>query len=177
MAAKPTNIKALETGTGQSWEYWLEFLESINARELPHDEIAVRINTHGANSWWSQGITVAYEQHIGRRIPGQTCDGDFQVTVSKTIGGNMDDALEIWLKRVEGMTEFNGVKVTREPTISQTEKWRYWRCGLEDKSNVSVNIQTKTGGEKSSLAINHDKIQEVGDLEKWRAFWKAFIAP
>ena len=35
--------------------------------------------------------------------------------------------------------------------------------------------QTKTGGEKSSLAINHDKIQEVGDLEKWRAFWKALL--
>ncbi len=27
MAAKPTNIKALETGTGQSWEFWQEFLK------------------------------------------------------------------------------------------------------------------------------------------------------
>lgn len=61
MATKPSNIKALETGTGQSWEYWLEFLESIKARELPHDEIARKVNAHGANARWSQGVTVDYE--------------------------------------------------------------------------------------------------------------------
>ena len=61
MAAKPTNIKALETGTGQCWEFWQEFLESIHAKDLPHDEIARKVNTHGANAWWSQGVTVAYE--------------------------------------------------------------------------------------------------------------------
>ena len=177
MATKPSNIKALETGTGKSWEYWLEFLESIQAAELPHDEIAIKVNAHGANAWWSQGITVAYEQHTGRRLPGQTCDGNFQVTVSKTVAGNMDTALEKWVKRVEGITEFGGVKIIREPSISQTEKWRYWRCGLEDKSTISVNIQNKPGGGKSILAINHDKIQQAADLENWRTYWKAFTTP
>ncbi|MHB9054726.1 MAG: hypothetical protein ACYC2P_01050 [Paludibacteraceae bacterium] len=70
--------------------------------------------------------------------------------------------------------ENDGVKITREPLISQTEKWRYWRCGLEDKSAVSVNIQNKLGGEKSTLAINHNKIQKAEDLERWRSYWKAF---
>lgn len=174
MGTKPSNIKSLETGTGKSWEYWLDFLESINAKELPHDEIAVKVNEHGANAWWSQGVAVAYEQYIGRRLPGQTCDGLYQVTVSKTIAGNMDSALALWQERVDGLTEFNGVKITREPAVSQTEKWRYWRCGLEDKSTISVNIQNKPGIEKSSLAINHDKIQQAEDMERWRAFWKAF---
>lgn len=86
----------------------------------------------------------------------------------------MDDALKKWVKSLDGMTEFDGVKITSEPSISQTEKWRYWRCGLEDKSAISVNIQTKTGGEKSSLAINRDNIQEAGDLDKWRKYWKTF---
>lgn len=53
MVAKPTNIKALETGTGQSWEFWQEFLESIHAKDLAHDEIARKVNAHGANAWWS----------------------------------------------------------------------------------------------------------------------------
>ncbi len=174
MASKPANIKALQTGTGKSWEYWLEFLESIGAGNLPHDQIALKVNEHGANAWWSQGITVAYEQYIGRRLPGQTCDGDFQVTVSKTIAGDMDEALTRWVKSTEGITEFDGAKIIREPVISQTEKWRYWRCGLDDKSTISVNIQNKPGGEKSILAINHDKIQISEDVDKWRAFWKAF---
>ncbi|MFV0392529.1 MAG: hypothetical protein ACK5KP_11730 [Paludibacteraceae bacterium] len=174
MPTKPSNIKSLETGTGKSWEEWLFFLENIQAKDLPHDEIAKKVNEHGANAWWSQGVTVAYEQHIGRRLPGQTCDGDFQVTVSKTISGNVDDVLAKWIVSVEGITQFDGVKITREPAISQTEKWRYWRCGLEDQSTISVNIQNKSGIGKSSLSINHNKIQRFEDLERWRAFWKAF---
>lgn len=174
MAIKPSNIKSLETGTGKSWEEWLQFLDGIHAKDLPHDEIAKKVNEHGANAWWSQGVTVTYEQHIGRRLPGQTCDGDFQVTVSKTVVGNMNDTLAKWTASVEGITQFDGVKITRIPTTSQTEKWRYWRCGLEDESSISVNIQNKPGNEKSILAINHNKIQRFEDLERWRSFWKAF---
>ena len=84
----------------------------------------------------------------------------------------MDDALKKWVKSLDGMTVFDGVKITSEPSISQTEKWRYWRCGLEDKSAISVNIQTKAEGEKSSLAINHDNIQEAGDLKSGESIGK-----
>lgn len=172
MPTKPTNIKSLETGTGKSWEYWLDFLESIHAKDLPHDEIARKVNEHGANEWWSQGVTIAYEQHLRRRKPGQTCNGDFQVTVSKTVAGNMDEALAKWLETVKDSSEFNGMKITRAGNVSQTKKWRYWRCGLEDGSAVSVNIQTKPSADKSMLAINHDKLQNGEDVERWRTYWK-----
>ena len=169
---KPSNIKSLETGTGKSWEYWLGFLESIHAGDFPHDEIVSKVNAHGANAWWSQGITVAYEQHIGRRLPGQRCDGDFSVTVSKTVEGNMDEVLSKWVDAVKDFSELDGVKISREPAVSQTEKWRYWRCGMADGATISVNIQEKPGGQKSMLAINHDKLQQAEEVERWRSFWK-----
>ena len=88
----------------------------------------------------------------------------------------MDAALVKWLALTKDVRAFNGVKVTDAGKVSQTEKWRYWRCGLEDGGRLSVNFQTKPGGSKTSMAINHDKLT-AGDLvETWRAFWKSFTA-
>ena len=67
--------------TGRSWEKWLEFLNEIGAGELTHTEIAQRIHDTGdATGWWSQSIALAYEQHIGRRVPGQVREGEYVVS-------------------------------------------------------------------------------------------------
>lgn len=180
---KPSNIKALESGSGIDWDTWVTTLDGLNARELDHTAIAKialeKILAAGKSKspeWWAQGVTVAYEQHIDRRQPGQRCDGDFSVTVSRTLDGDMDAALEKWVALAGTVKDFSGVKVSDPGKVSQTEKWRYWRCGLEDGARVSVNFQTKPGGAKSSMAINHDKIADGSLVEPWRAFWKSFTA-
>lgn len=181
--ATPGNIKALETGSGIDWETWVKTLDGLNARELDHTAIAKlaleKIREAGKSKspeWWAQGVTVAYEQYIERRLPGQRCDGDFSVTVSKTICGDMDAALAKWVELTGKVKEFNGVKISDPGKVSQTDKWRYWRCGLEDGARLSVNFQTKPKGDKSSMAINHDKINDGSLVEPWRAFWKSFTA-
>lgn len=81
---QPVNADAITKGTAQSWKEWLAFLEAINAHSMPHDEIARRVRETGdASGWWAQTIAVAYEQHIGRRVPGQASDGTFQVSRSQ----------------------------------------------------------------------------------------------
>ena len=183
MATAPANVKALETGSGIAWAHWLDYFESADAARLDHTELAklalARILDVGASTspeWWAQGVALAYEQHIGRRAPGQRCDGDFSVTVSKTMLGDMDAVLERWTSAFDGATEIDGVTITRGIATSATEKWRYWRCGLEDGSAISVNFQTKPGGEKTAVAVNHDKIGEGDEVERWRAFWKRATA-
>ena len=175
----PVKIKAAETGSGISWADWLELLEPY--RELDHTGIAREalriILEKGASTspeWWAQGVTVLYEQEIGRRKPGQRSDGGFSVTVSRTVPGDMDAALKQWEAWVGARKDFNGVPILESPSTSQTEKWRYWRCKLEDGSSLSVNIQTKPSGDKSSIAINHDKLETAEDVDLWRAYWKAF---
>ena len=176
---EPKNKKALETGSGIAWKDWLTTLEPH--KTLNHTEMAevaqsklLEIGKSKSPEWWAQGITVAYEQHIGRRQPGQTCDGNFSVTVTKTVPGAIDAALTAWLGLVANEVKFNGVKISIPGKISRSDRWRYWRCGLADGSKVSVNIQTKPSGDKSSLAINHDKLASAKDVESWRAFWKSF---
>lgn len=169
------SIQSIEQNTGKTWSEWLEFFESIGASELSHKEIAEKVYTAGAApSWWGQMVTVAYEQHIGRRIPGQDCSGSFAVSAGKTLDGTMDEALARWLGLVDGMDAFSDIAVSRGPDISQTDKWRYWRCGLADGSRVNVNIYQKSPG-KAALSVQHEKLESTEQSDHWRAFWKATL--
>jgi len=178
---KPANVKALETGSGTSWEDWLEFLEPH--RDLDHTAMAVLVREHivgvGLSSspeWWAQGVTLAFEQHIGRRKPGQRSGGTFSVTVSATANCGMDAALEAWTAAMDGAKELDGVALKGPARSSATEKWRYWRCTLDDGSAVSVNFQAKAGGLKTTVSANHDKIPDQSAVETWRTFWRQQLA-
>ncbi|HYF96708.1 MAG TPA: hypothetical protein VD947_01570 [Patescibacteria group bacterium] len=171
---KPINIESIEKATGKSWEEWLEFFDSIGAKDLSHKEIAKKLSAEGVPGWWAQNLTVAYEQHIGRRVPGQRSDGKFDISVSKTLDGSMDEALDAWLDLVSGQKEFNNVSIEGEARVSKTEKWRNWRCNLHDGSRVVVGIYQKTPN-KAGLGLAHEKLESAERAEKERAFWKEFI--
>lgn len=92
------------------------------------------------------------------------------------MGGDMDAALAEWMSYVGDRIDFHDIAIDGVPRISQTDKWRYWRCNLADGSKLSVNIQTKPAGEKSTLSINHDKLSDADGVELWRSYWKSFVA-
>lgn len=110
------NYKALETGSGITWSEWLVYLAPH--AKLNHAEMAKaalkRINDVGKSKspeWWAQGVTIAYEQHIGRRTPGQRSDGNYSVTVNKTVAGNMSDVLAKIIEKMHGVVDFGGVAI------------------------------------------------------------------
>lgn len=171
---------ALEKGTGITWENWLKLLEPH--RQENHTRLAEAayeiILAQGKSdnpAWWAQGAAVAYEQHIGRRLPGQQCDGRFSVSVSKTLALSPEEMLAKWRALADHLVSHREVALSRPPQVSRTEKWLYWRCGLEDGSNVSVNIQAKPGG-KAGLGVNHDRIMSQAEAALWREYWKGFTA-
>lgn len=179
----PANVKSLETGSGIAWSEWVPWLDARGAAELDHPAIAhlvlERIEQTGRSrspEWWAQGVTVAYEQHIGRRAPGQRCTGDFSATVSKTLPGTMDEVLARWVAACEPLDAFDGVPLDGAPRTSRTDKWRYWRASLDDGTALSVNIQQKPSGDRSICSVNHDKLPEATDVDRWKTFWKGFLA-
>jgi hypothetical protein len=173
---RAVDIASVETGTGKAWRDWLVFLEKIGTRDLPHKEIARRVRVEcGVSGWWAQSIAVAYEQHVGRRVPGQQCDGGFQVSVNKTFLGSMDSVLARWQAAMEGRKALAGIAITGGPVVSLTDKWRYWRCSLADGSRVSVGIGNKDSG-KAVLGVGNEGLVSSRDVERWRAFWKAELA-
>jgi hypothetical protein len=166
---------AIERGTGRRWSDWLTYLDGINAADMSHTEIARNLtDSSDISGWWAQAVTVAYEQHIGRRVPGQDCDGEFSVSVSKTLNMSKDDALNWWLNAVKGKNEFSDVLLSGDPEITKTEKWRYWRAPLADGSRPSVHIYEKAP-EKSSLSVMHERLESQDQIDHWRAYWKQFL--
>lgn len=172
---KAANIEAIEKATGKTWAQWLTFLEGLNARKLSHTEIAQKVSEKGGVSgWWAQSITVAYEQHIKRRKPGQRSNGKYQVTVSKTVDGSMDEALKKWLAVTKEHTQFSEVPITKTPTTSKSDKFRYWHCGLSDGSRLSMSIYEKAGG-KAVIGLGHENLGSIEQTERWRAYWKSLL--
>jgi hypothetical protein len=176
---KASDIEAIERATGTGWDTWVAFLDGLGGQQLPHQDIARRAYGRLAEStanagWWAQNVTVAYEQHIGRRQPGQSCDGDYQVGVSRTFTGSMDQALAAWSMLVCGRGEFSGVLLEKEPATRSTEKWRYWRAALADGGRVSLDIYQKAP-DKASMGINHTKLESPEAVEHWRAFWRTLL--
>lgn len=177
---KPTNTDAIAAGTGRPWDQWVELLEQAGARTMNHTAIAaLALDLMPASAsqqeWWAQSTAVAFEQYTGLRVPGQTSTGDFQVSTTRTINGDMDAALQVWMALVANRSEFGGVPIESPPTTSQTDRWRYWRVRLTDGSRVVVNIRNKTS-EKAALALEHSKLDSAEAIEYWRPLWKELLA-
>ena len=174
---RPTNIEGIEKATGKNWDSWVASLNDAGAQDMTHKQIVriayKQIGEKASAGWWSQHVAVAYEQHIGRRQPGQRQDGTYEVTVSKTASGSMDDAMSSWLKLVDGMQEFNGVKIG-EPKSSRTDKRRHWGVPLEDGTRVDADV-SKKDNTRALLAITHIRLKSPEEIEKQRAYWKEFI--
>lgn len=178
---KPQGVGPYEKVTQRGWPEWVTLIDGMGGRELPHPDIVplvqkeiwhLDLKNHG---WWAQGITIAYEQHIGRRIPGQQGDGTFASSASKTVPGSMDEALAAWVDLVDGRTQFNGLEMTGEPTTSATPKWRYWRCRLDDGSRLNVTVNESVPG-KCRVAVEHGQLVSPEAAAEFKAYWKEQLA-
>ncbi|UTM48537.1 hypothetical protein [Glutamicibacter mysorens] len=179
MAIKSSNTSAIANATGIEWDQWCAKLRAGGADEMTHKEMAeLAITGIPATvenpEWWAQSVAVAYEQHIGRRVPGQAQDGTFQGSVSSTIDADLDTALERWVACVKDRKEFNGNELSEPARTSGSERWRYWRADFSDGTKAQVDIGLK--GEKSSVAINITKAEIPEQVSEWKSFWRQILA-
>ena len=177
---KATNTSAITKATNRPWDDWVAALDAAGAREMNHGDIAKQAlklmpEPVEQKGWWAQGVAIAYEQHAGLRVPGQTSTGSFQTSTSKTFPGDKDAALKAWLDLVSTRTEFNGIDIVEAASTSETAKWRYWRVQLVDGSRVNVDISDKPHG-KASIAVEHTKLGSSADIETWRPYWKELLS-
>lgn len=179
---KPSRVEPIEQATRRSWEQWLAFLEGIDASNLGHAEIARAVQaeldgTVDNAGWWAQAVTVAYEQLIGRRLPGQRSDGTFQTSVSKATKLGMQDLMDAWVTFAA-----NDPTVTNsfadEPRVSGSEKRITWRVKAADGSSIVVTSEPKKNGTATIVATQaglatHERNLEA--KEAWAGVLKRFL--
>lgn len=174
---KPQNTAGIERATNKSWQQWVEELDEMGARSMTHTEIARvlydilegKMEKHG---WWAQGITVAYEQHIGRRVPGQLANGKFEIAVSKTVDLRTQELFKRAATWLDGQATINNQKVLKARN-STTPKRSIWRCDFGDGSKFSASVEA--AGEKAKIVIALTDIPEKAIADDQKSFWQEEI--
>lgn len=108
-------------------------MERIGAKDLDHHAIALRVfeELDGAVErvgWWTQAVTVAYEQDVGRRVPGQRPDGTYQTSVSRATSMSMTDLMDQWTAYAADDTGVQGLVVAGSLRVSGTDRRITWRA-------------------------------------------------
>lgn len=180
MSTRGTSTDGIARATGTPWAVWTARLDELGGRAMTHAEVARRVaeQLEGVvdnHEWWAQAVTVAYEQHTGARRPGQSGDGTFGASASRTVAGTPDEVLARWSAVMAGRAEADGVPFQRPPTTAVTERWRYWRVRLADGTRVAATIGDKGSG-RTTIALAHTGLGRADDVERWRAIWKELLA-
>jgi hypothetical protein len=156
MAAN-SRIKAIERATNRTWDEWLRYMDSIDAKNLSHHEIATKVLEELDGKidnlgWWAQSVSVAYEQYVGRRIPGQRPDGTFQTSVSKATRLGMQDLMDKWVSFAAGDEAVRAL-IAGDVRVSGTEKRITWRTKARDGSEIRLTSEPKKDGTASIIAV------------------------
>lgn len=175
---KPMNTDGIEKATNKTWEAWVQELDEAGARDMTHKDLALKLyhqleGTVENHGWWAQGITVAYEQHIGKRIPGQLANGLFEIAVSKTITASRDDLFATVTKWFDAQSTLNNHEVLK-PRSTQTPKRSNWRCDFADGSKFAATVEGSDT--KSKLVLSHTAIPNKQEADDWKAFWTDTIS-
>jgi hypothetical protein len=155
MAAN-SRIQAVERATSRTWDEWLRFMDGIGAKNLSHHEIATKVlealdGKVENPGWWAQSVTVAYEQYIDRRIPGQRSDGTFQTSVSKATKLGMQELMDKWVNFATEDADVLAL-MAGDPRVSGTDKRITWRVKARDESDIRITSEPKKTGTASIIA-------------------------
>ncbi len=127
---------AVLAATGRHPDDWFALLDAAGATSWTHQQIAGWLKSEqGTQPWWTQGITIRYEQARGLRVPGQKSDGSFAVSASTTIGGPLERAYA-------AMVAAFSAELGRDPSSSRADGKRpYGRWNADADGSVLVSAE------------------------------------
>ena len=157
---------AVKAKTGRDWHQWFAILDKAAAIKMSHKEIAEYLyEKRGVPGWWSQMVTVTYEQERGLRDRHQKADG-YAVSASKTFEVPIRVLYEYWIDdklRVKWLKD--GIAI-RKATANKSI-----RITWSDGTHVDVYFYEK-GVSKCQVAVQQTKLAGSAQVERNRARWK-----
>lgn len=172
-------IPAIERATRRPWDEWVAYFDSHGARTLEHPAIAKLARPEipadlEKPDWWAQGVAIAYEQHVGLRVPGQSSTGTFRVSASRTLPVDRDAALGLWAAAHDELPEHLGHRV-EDRRSSRTAKRSFRRFSLDGAGKVEVSATEGKDNAKTILAVSQEGLADGERIEEWRAYWKSLL--
>ncbi|MBC9716152.1 hypothetical protein H9Y04_26800 [Streptomyces sp. TRM66268-LWL] len=160
----------LSEATGKDWVGWFAVLDKWGAGRRGHTEIARHLREeHGVNGWHAQSITVGYEQERGLREVGQSCDGTWEASASKTVNApavRVTEAFTDEKVRRQWLPDSDLALRTHRPGKSLTADWD------GATSRISVFLTVK-GPEKTQITLGHHRLDDADAVAAYKEFWRA----
>lgn len=159
--------------TGRGLDHWFAVLDAFGAPTKGHTASAAHLRKdHSIRGWYAQMITVLYERARGLRSLNQSCDGDFQVGVSKAVHAAVHEVMEAlregrWLNGVD--PELARAFPKRANLVMKGEKYAKLRYKW-DQSTIEIRITPKKGG--STIVADNMKLADASQVERRRSQWR-----
>ena len=165
MATRRISDEAVKKATGRGWSEWFRILDKEGAKKKTHQEIANTLyEKHGVPGWWSQMVTVTWEQERGLRDVHQQ-GGGYTANVSRTYAVSVDDLFRAW-----NDTRRRKTWLADKITIRTATAPKSMRITWKDATSVEVGFYAK-GDAKSSVAVQHSKLAKRADVDEKKKFW------
>ena len=148
--AKNISNEAVQKSTAKTWKDWFSLLNKAGAMKMEHKDVAQLLyKKHGLSGWWSQMVTVQYEQEIKGRKKHEKPEG-FQISKSITLPSPVTktyNSVNSLGKRKEWLADpdFTVSKSTKNKSIRG--KWLDGKTGIEfqfyakDKNKTQLVVQ------------------------------------
>lgn len=162
---------AVRAKTGKSWDEWFAILDKAGAAKWPHKEIAQFLHSKKCGDWWSQMVTVGYEQARGLRVKHQTADG-FSASGSKTVNVPVAKLFQAWTDiktRAKWLPDSAAVTIK-----SSTENKSMRLIWTDGESSVVVMFYPK-GPDKSQVTIERRKLKNAKEVKQVKDYWGAAL--
>ena len=159
---------AVKAKTGKDWKQWFAILDKAGAKKWKHSEIAAYLHDEcECPPWWSQMVTVGYEQARGLREKNQTISG-FAASVSKTIAAPLGKLFTAWKDAKARSAWFrDAAKIEiRKATANK----RLLITGANGSTAIDLNFYEKGTG-KSQVVVQERKLKDAKHVEKIKKYW------
>ncbi len=159
--------EAVLRATGKDWAGWLRKLDTIRAEEKSHKEIAAYLHEHaGLSPWWSQQVTVGYEQARGMRVKHQK-GTTFEISRSKTIAVPIGQLYKAWSDASQRERWLPGHPIHIRKATPEKSMRITWS---DEETGLNVHFYEKAEN-KSQVVVQHVKIADQESAEKNKSFW------
>jgi len=163
---------AVLKATGRTWEQWLKVLDRAGAKSMPHKDIAALLaRKFELPNWWSQMVSVGYEQARGLRKVNQQASG-YAANASRTMSHALDKLFHAWHDPTLRAQWLKDAPVE----VKRATRGKYVRMKwTQNGSNVDVGVTAKGPG-KTSVQVSHGKLAGPAEVARQKAFWKDALA-
>lgn len=162
---------AVAKATGKAWDQWLAILDKAGAVAMPHKAIARMLaEKFSVPPWWSQMVTVGYEQARGLREAHQKADG-FAASATRTVQASLDRLYGAWADPKLRSLWMGEAPVTVRRSTDGKSMRITWAAG---ESRVDVNFYPAGAG-RSRVQVEHGKLGDSTDAREKKAFWGAAL--